>query len=89
MESLADIVIAEHKKMSNDLRKYTSQTNFRLVVGALVVLFIVGIGLIAWLYGWQAALMGLLCLFGMLIPIGLVILSLRGLDFILKKLNKD
>ena len=60
-----------------------------MVVGALIILFVIGIALIAWLYGLQAALMGLLCLFGALIPIGLVLLSLKGLDFILQKLNKD
>ncbi len=34
-----------------DLRKYASQTTFRIVVGALLLLFIVGVGLIWVIYG--------------------------------------
>jgi len=75
--------------MSRDLRKYGSQTNVQLIVGALVLLFVVGIGLIAWMYGWGAALMGFLCLLGALVPIGLIALSLNGLDAIVKRINKD
>ncbi len=75
--------------MSRDLRKYTSQTNAQLIAGALLLLFIVGIGLISWLYGLQAALMGFLCLLGALIPVGLIVLSINGLDAILKRINKE
>ena len=75
--------------MSHDLRKYASQTNVQLVIGALTLLFVIGIGLIAWLYGLGAALMGLLCLLGALVPIGLIALSLNGLDAIVKRINKD
>jgi hypothetical protein len=75
--------------MSHDLRKYASQTNVQLVVGALTLLFVIGIALIAWLYGLGAALMGLLCLLGALVPIGLIALSLNGLDAIVKRINKD
>lgn len=72
-----------------DLRKYASQTTFRIVIGALLLLFTVGIGLIGYLYGLGAAVMGFLCLFGALLPIGLVWLSLFGLDKLVNKLNKD
>jgi hypothetical protein len=72
-----------------DLRKYTSQTTFRLIIGAGLLLFIVGLGLIAWIYSPAAALMGFLCLLGMLIPIGLIIFFLFGLDKIVKKMNDD
>ena len=75
--------------MSRDLRKYASRTNFQLIIGALVLLFVVGIGLIAWIYGIGAALMGFLCLLGALMPIGLIVLSLNGLDAIVKRINKD
>jgi magnesium-transporting ATPase (P-type) len=75
--------------MSRDLRKYASQTNVRLIVGSLILLFIVGLGLIAWFYGTGAAVMGFLCLLGALVPIGLIILSLNGLDAIVKRINKD
>ena len=75
--------------MSRDLRKYASRTNFQLIIGALVLLFVVGIGLIAWIYGIGAALMGFFCLLGALVPIGLIVLSLNGLDAIVKRINKD
>jgi len=75
--------------MSRDLRKYASQTNVQLIAGALVLLFVVGLGLIAWIYGPGAALMGLLCLLGAMVPVGLIALSLFGLDAIVKRINKD
>jgi len=75
--------------MSRDLRKYASQTNVQLVAGALVLLFVVGLGLIAWIYGPGAAVMGFLCLLGALVPIGLIAMLLFGLDIIVKRINKD
>jgi hypothetical protein len=75
--------------MTRDLRKYASQTNVQLIVGALLILFIIGIGLIAWLYGVQAAVMGFLCLLGAMLPIGLIALFMFGLDAIVKRANKD
>lgn len=75
--------------MSSDLRKYSSQTTFRLVVGALLILFIVGISLIWVIYGAGAALMGLFCLIGALVPIGLIWFFLFGLDKLVKMLDRD
>ncbi len=72
-----------------DLRKYASQTTFRMVVGAILLLFTVGVSLIGIIYGASAALMGFLCLLGTLLPIGLVWLALFGLDKLVKRLNKD
>jgi magnesium-transporting ATPase (P-type) len=75
--------------MARDLRKYTSQTNVRLMIGAFILLFVVGLGLIAIIYGTGAALVGLLCLLGALVPIGLVALLMFGLDVFVKKINRD
>ncbi len=75
--------------MSRDLRKYGAQTTFRLVLGALILLFTVGLGLIAFLYGPGAALFGLLCLFGALLPVALIAFFMFGLDWIVKKANED
>ena len=75
--------------MGSDLRKYTSQTTVRLIVGALILLFVIGTALIWWLYGPAAALMGLLCLLGALLPIGLIWLLMIGLDWIVKRLNEE
>jgi hypothetical protein len=52
-------------------------------------LFLVGLGLIWFFYGSQAALLGLLFMLGGLVPIGLVILIMVGLDSFLKKVNKQ
>ena len=75
--------------MSTDLRKYASQTTIRLIVGAIILLVVVGSALIWLLYGLGAALMGLLCLLATLVPIGLVWLLMLGLDLLVKKLNEE
>lgn len=60
--------------MNLDRRKYARQTTYRLVIGFLVLLFVVGDGLIYIFYGRGAALLGLLCLLAGMIPvIGVVI----------------
>ena len=72
-----------------DLRKYARQTNTRLIVGALLVLFIVGDGLIYVIYGSGAALVGLLCLGAGLVPIVLIILVLSLMDWVVKRANRE
>ena len=72
-----------------DLRKYSRQTNIRLIVGALLVLFIVGDGLIYAFYGLGAALTGLLCLVGGLVPIILILLFFVLLDWVVKRANRE
>ncbi len=75
--------------MARDLRKYARQTNVRLTVGALLVLFIIGDGLIYLIYGQGPAIMGLLCILGGLGPIGLVILVLLLMEWVRKRLDHD
>lgn len=75
--------------MTRDMRKYARQTNIRLIVGSIVLLLVVGLGLIAVIYGLNAALMGLLCLSGVILPIGLIALLLFGLELVVKRINKD
>ena len=75
--------------MKRDLRRYSSQTTFRLVAGSLVILFTIGLGAIWLIYGLPAAIMGLLCLLGAFIPIGLIILAIYGLDWVVKRGNRD
>ena len=55
--------------MSRDLRKYAQDTSVQLSVGAFLLLFIVGDGLIYFIYGKSAALMGLLCLLAGVAPV--------------------
>ena len=75
--------------MSRDLRKYARQTNIRLAVGAILVLFIIGDGLIYLFYGGGAALTGILCLLGGMVPVVLVLLFLLLFDWIQKRANRD
>jgi hypothetical protein len=75
--------------MSRDLRKYMRDTNVRLVAGAILMLFIVGVGLIWLVYGFGAAVTGFLCILAAFIPIGLIFLALFGMDWIVKRANHD
>jgi cobalamin biosynthesis protein CobD/CbiB len=75
--------------LKRDLREFARQTNLRLAVGALILLFVVGLTLIYMMYGAGAALAGLLCLLGGLVPIGLVVAILFGVDWIVKRGNSD
>ena len=73
--------------MKRDLRSYARQTNVQLAIGAFVLLFVFGLGLIWWLYGLGAAITGLLCLLGALVPIALIFLAIYGMDWIVKRAN--
>ena len=73
--------------MKRDLRAYAKRTNIQLAVGAFVLLFMVGLGLIWLLYGKGAALIGFLCLLGALVPIVLILFFLFGMDWIVKHAN--
>ncbi len=75
--------------MSRDLRKYMKDTNARIIFGALFFLFVVGLGLIGLIYGVGAAAMGFLCLLGAFVPIALIFFALYGLDWIVKRANRD
>lgn len=54
-------------------------------MGAFILLFGVGLALIYFFYGGGAALVGLLCLLGGLVPIALILASLYGIDWIVKR----
>lgn len=56
-----------------DLRKFARQTQNRLVIGLFLLVATVGIALIYFLYGSNAALLGLLCLAGVIFPILFII----------------
>lgn len=75
--------------MNRDLRKYIKDTNVRLIVGALLLLYLVGDGLIWLIYGAGAAMMGLLCMLGAFVPIGLIFLFLFISDWIVKRAGRD
>lgn len=72
---------------SRDLRRYASQTNVRLIIGFILILFLVGDGSIYLFYGRNAALMGLFCLLVGLSPIILILGALWVIDWVAKKNN--
>jgi hypothetical protein len=75
--------------LSRDLRDYARQTNFRLIVGGIFLLFLIGDGLIYLIYGPSAAVSGLICLGVGLFPILLIMASLAVIDWIVKRANHD
>jgi hypothetical protein len=75
--------------MSRDLRKYANQTNVRLILGGIILLFVVGIGLIYLFYGQRTALTGLLCLLIGMIPLFLIWLLFWLLELITKRVNRQ
>lgn len=75
--------------MSRDLRRYASQTNTRLIIGFLLVLFIIGDGLIFIFYGQGAAIMGLVCLLAGLSPVVLILGALWLIDWVARRNNRN
>lgn len=75
--------------MSRDLRKYARNTNVRLIAGFVILLLLIGDGLIYLIYGPGAAVSGLICILGGLIPILLIYGLLWLLDIIVKKANEE
>ena len=73
----------------SDLRKYAQDTNIQLVVGAFLVLFIVGDGLIYFIYGKGAAVLGLLCLLAGVAPVLIIALIMLLLNWIVKRANRE
>ena len=68
-----------------DLREYAKQTGVRLTLGAFILLFIVGDGLIWVIYGKEAAGMGLTCLMAALFPVILILAVFLAIEWILKR----
>lgn len=75
--------------MSRDLREYARQTSVQLGIGAFLLLFIVGDGLIYLIYGKAAALLGLTCLLAGIAPVILIVLIMVLLNWIVKRANRD
>lgn len=71
--------------MPRDLRRYARQTNNRLLFGGILILYIVGGGLIFWIYGKEAAILSLLCITLGLSPLFVIWLALAILDWIARR----
>jgi TM2 domain-containing membrane protein YozV len=75
--------------MSRDLRKYAKQTNIRLIIGFLLVLFFIGDGMIYLIFGQGAAVMGFICLLAGLTPIILIIFALWIIEWVAHRNNRE
>jgi len=75
--------------MTRDMRRYANQTNVRLILGGLLLLFLLGDGLIYILYGKGAAMMGLLCLALGLSPLMIIWGMLWGIEWLARKANQE
>jgi len=75
--------------MSRDLRKYATQTNTRLILGGIGLLYLVGGGLIYLIYGRAAAISGVICLSLGLVPLALAWLALSLVGWIAKRADSD
>ncbi len=67
-----------------DLRQYSKQTNVRLALGAFILLFVVGVGLIWLIYGGNAAGLAFTCLLAALVPVILILGIFVAIEWILK-----
>lgn len=74
--------------MTRDLRDYARKTNVRLGVGAVLLLFVVGLGLIYLIYGPQAASFGLFCLLAGLTPVVLILVIFFFIDRIMRNAGR-
>ncbi len=74
--------------MSRDLRKYAGDTNIRLLIGAISLLVIVGLGMVWLFYGGGAASLGLICVLAGLTPVVLIQSLFLIVDWILKRAGR-
>jgi hypothetical protein len=70
--------------MGRDLREYARQTDFRLVLGFILLLLFVGDGLIYFFYGQSAAATGLFCIVAGLVPVIMIVVAFWIIEVILK-----
>jgi hypothetical protein len=75
--------------MSRDLRKYARQTQIRLLVGFIILLFVIGSGAIYVFYGRDASILGLLCLLAGLAPLLIIWIILSAMDWIVKRAREE
>ncbi|MBC7235270.1 MAG: hypothetical protein H5T69_05470 [Chloroflexi bacterium] len=63
----------QEERPPTDLRRYRAQTEKRLLVGGMLIMFLIGGGLLLWLFDLRALLGAWLCLAG---GVGLIALLL-------------
>jgi len=75
--------------VTRDLRKYATQTNKRLILGGIGLLYLVGGGLIYLIFGREAAITGVICLTVGLSPLVLAWLALNLVGWIARRADPD
>lgn len=70
-----------------DLRKFSKQTQSRLVAGFVLILLIVGGGLIYMFYGAGGAISGIMCIVAGLAPLLLIWGAMKLIEWIANKAN--
>ena len=76
-----------HKE--RDLRSYARSTQFRLILGALILILVVGSGLIWLVYGPGPAGLALFCIGVALAPVLLIVLCLWLMTWIVRVADHD
>ena len=72
-----------------NISQYMRQTQIRVIIGAIFLIFILGDGLIYFIYGPNSALLGLLCLLGGSVPVILIITVLKIIDWSVNRANRE
>ena len=72
-----------------DLNKYKRETNTRLIIGAVVLILLIGDGLIFIIYGTGPGFMGLTCLLAGLAPVLLIALVIYFINWSVKHANRE
>ena len=73
--------------MPSKLDKHLKQTNRRLLIGFVLILFVIGDGLIYLIYGKESAILGLVCIGFGFFPMILIWGSLNLIEKMLQKLQ--
>jgi hypothetical protein len=76
-------------RKERDLRAYARMTQFRLLLGALFIIIVVGNGLILMIYGSEAGRSALVCTGIGLLPAVLIIGSLWLMSWIVRRERGD
>ena len=70
------------EKHSNDMRKHRSATDRNVLIGFFALAFVVGGALIWFFYGSGAAALGVLCVAGGAVLIGILLGIMAGLQWL-------
>lgn len=72
-----------------DLRSYARSTTVRLIVGGLVLVFLIGDGLVYFIYGREAVGTAILCTALGLAPVALIWLFLSVLEWVARRADRE